>query len=375
MSTPSHTDHLAALGWTAALAEAAGNAAVPGTTPARVIARSAAGWRIAGAVWHATGAGHDTDTNGDLPAEPSGRLRFAVDEEIDLPVVGDWVMVMSAGEFAVIHEVLPRTTLLVRHRPGAGSGGQALAANVDRAFIVQGLDRGANLRGLERYLVLARESGAVPAVVLNKADTAQPDEVTAEVEAARAVAGDIPVIACSSVTGEGIDRVRELIGQGVTACFLGASGVGKSTIIRMLLGRDDLAIAAVREADHKGRHTTTARHLFVIPNGGMVIDTPGMRELGIMEAGEGLAATFPEIIALAEACRFRDCMHGDEPGCAVRAALDAGEIDPGRFESYSKLVRESALRSMGVAERHRRDKNFGKMVKEYKRIKSDKFGR
>ncbi len=369
-----HNNRLAALGWTVALAEAAGHAAIPGTAPVRVIARTAAGWRITGAGWNVAGIdGHDADAEGGLPAEPSGRLRFTASEETDLPVVGDWVMAMSAGDFAVMHEVLPRTSLLVRHRPGAGSGGQALAANVDRVFIVQGLDRGANLRGLERYLVLARESGAAPAVILNKTDTVPPDQVTAEVEAVRAVAGDIPVIACSSVTVEGIDRVRELIGHGVTACFLGASGVGKSTLIRLLLGREDLAIAAVRESDHKGRHTTSGRHLFLIPGGGMVIDTPGMRELGIMEAGEGLAATFPEIAAMAEGCRFRDCTHGDEPGCAVRAALDEDEIDPGRFESYSKLVRESALRSMSIAERRRRDKDFGKMVKEVKRLKPEKF--
>lgn len=369
MTLRDHDNRLDALGWNDTRAEAAGNAAVPGTVPARVIARTAAGWRIAGA------GRHDAGADGELPAEPSGRLRFTAAEETDLPVVGDWVMAMSAGEFAVMHEVLPRTTLLVRHRPGAGSGGQALAANVDRVFIVQGLDRGANLRGLERYLVLARESGAAPAVILNKADTVPTDEVAAEVEAARAVAGDIPVIACSSVTGEGVDRVRELIGHGVTACFLGASGVGKSTLIGLLLGRDDLAVASVRESDHKGRHTTSGRHLFLIPGGGMVIDTPGMRELGIMEAGEGLAATFPEIAAMAETCRFRDCTHGDEPGCAVRAALDAGEIDPGRFESYDKLVRESALRSMSIAERHRRDKGFGKMVKAFKRDNPDKFRR
>ena len=355
-------NRLQTLGWTGFCEGDLVYPDIPGAEPSRVISHDAGSYTIATA-------------DADHMAEPSGRLRFATDDETALPTVGDWVLAMPHDGGAIIHEVLPRRSKLIRHRPGGGSRGQIIAANVDRAFIMQGLDGNVNIRRLERYLVVVREGGVTPYVLISKADVVPPDQLAPIMTEIEAAAGDAPVILLSSVTGVGVETVRDLLGPGTTGCFIGSSGVGKSTLINRLLGDDLIATREVRAGDHKGRHTTARRHLFLLPGGGAVIDTPGMRELGIQDADSGIAGTFPEIAELAASCRFRDCTHENEPGCAVIVAVDDGDLDRSRLDSYRKLVREVERRTASVAERRRKNRDFGKMVKEVKRINPNTFRR
>jgi ribosome biogenesis GTPase / thiamine phosphate phosphatase len=273
---------------------------------------------------------------GELRAELSGRLRF----DGDHPAVGDWVAVAARdGEArATIQAVLPRRTAFVRKTPWTETRAQTLAANVDVVFIVCGLDLNYNVRRIERYLTLAWESGAQPVVLLTKADLCdEVDERTLEVEA---VAIGVPVHAVSAPTGEGLDDVRSYLDTGRTAALLGSSGVGKSTLVNALAGVEMLAIREVRAADSRGRHTTSHRQLVLLPQGGLVLDTPGMRELQLWNADEGIGAAFADVDELVAQCRFSDCAHEREPGCAVRAALYDSKLDRERYESWRKLQRE-----------------------------------
>jgi len=315
------------LGWNSAFAEAMAPFHGQGFLPARVIAEHRGLYRV-------------SHTGGETPAEVAGRLMFLAEERLDYPVVGDWVAiaVLDQGERAVIHHVLPRATVLARKHAGKKTEGQAIAANIDSIFIVIGLDHNFNLNRVERYLAVASGSGARPIVLLSKSDLAPEAEVrAAEV---RSRTADAEVIAVSARTGSGLERIRELLKGSRTGCFIGSSGVGKSSIINRLAGRELLRTRSVREADSRGRHTTTHRELFVLDSGGMVIDTPGMRELGLWDPGEGIERAFADIEELAAGCDFRDCTHRIEPGCAVRAAVDAGSLEPARYESFLKLGRE-----------------------------------
>jgi ribosome biogenesis GTPase / thiamine phosphate phosphatase len=261
----------------------------------------------------------------EVEARPAGRLRF----EGELPAVGDWV---AHGD-GVIQAVLPRRTAFVRRAAGNETVEQVVAANVDTAFLVSSLNHDLNLRRLERYLALAWESGADPVIVLTKLDLADdPDGSIADVET---VALGVPVHAVSAMTGEGLEELEPYLAPGRTVVLLGSSGVGKSTIVNALLGEERQAVKAIRESDGRGRHTTTSRELVALPGGGLVLDTPGMRELQLWDAGDGLAGTFADVDELAAACRFSDCSHETEPGCAVRGAVDSD-----RLESWRKLGRE-----------------------------------
>jgi ribosome biogenesis GTPase / thiamine phosphate phosphatase len=272
----------------------------------------------------------------ELRAELSGRLRFGGDR----PGVGDWVAIAPRGDEgrATIHAVLPRRTAFVRKTAWAETKAQTVAANVDVVFIVCGLDLNFNLRRIERYLTLAWESGAQPVVLLTKADLC--DDVPARVLAVESIAIGVPVHAVSVRTGEGVDAVRAYLGAGRTGALLGSSGVGKSTLVNALVGEELLATREVREGDGRGRHTTSHRQLVRLPDAGLVLDTPGMRELRLWDADEGVGAAFSDIDALVGECRFSDCAHEHEPGCAVRAALRSGELDHDRWESWRKLQRE-----------------------------------
>jgi ribosome biogenesis GTPase len=311
------------LGWNESLADAFRPHQADGLVPARV------------AVEHRSEYVVYAET-GELRAEPSGKLRF----DGDHPAVGDWVAAAARPEEdrATIHAVLPRRTAFVRKTPWLETKAQILASNVDVVFVVTGLDANFNVRRIERYLTLAWESGAEPVVLLTKSDLC--DEVDSRLLEVEAVSIGVPVLAVSGTTGEGIEAVRERIGEGRTAALLGSSGVGKSTLVNALVGEEVLATRAVREADGRGRHTTTHRQLVVLPEGGIVLDTPGMRELQLWDADEGLGTAFAEIDELAARCRFADCAHGREPGCAIRSALASGELDRERFESWRKLQRE-----------------------------------
>jgi len=278
---------------------------------------------------------------GETWAEATGRLKYHAAGPESLPAVGDWVAVKrlpeDAGQ-AKIHEVLPRRSLFSRKAAGRETVEQVVAANVDTVFLVAGLDGDYNPRRLERYLIMAWESGAEPVVVLNKADLAgDPDEVRAEVER---VAPGVAVHLLSAKRGEGVEQLLPYDRPGRTLALMGSSGVGKSTIVNRLLGAEVQRTQGVRVHDARGRHTTTHRELFLLPGGGIVLDTPGMRELQLLVSERGLRETFEDVEETAARCRFADCGHETEPGCAVREALESGGLDPARYANYRKMRAE-----------------------------------
>ena len=277
---------------------------------------------------------------GEQKAMVSGKLLFDAQSPSDYPAVGDYVMVGSADpDTAVIHLVLPRKSLFVRKAAGTSKTEQVVAANIDTVFLCMSLNNDFNLRRLERYLAVAWESGAEPVVVLTKADLcADLPQKQREVEA---IAMGVDILTTSAMESDGYRQIMPYITQGRTVAFVGSSGVGKSTLINRLLGEERLATDGLRN-DDKGHHTTTHRELLFLPNGAMVIDTPGMRELGMWDAASGVEQTFGDIEELAARCRFRNCSHASEPGCAVRAALESGHLDTGRWQSYQKLKNENS---------------------------------
>jgi ribosome biogenesis GTPase len=277
--------------------------------------------------------------DGEHLAESTGRMKHRAEARHELPAVGDWVVLRPdpAGGRGQIRAVLPRRSVFARKAAGRETQQQVVAANIDTVFVVFGLDVPVNPRSIDRYLVVARHSGAEPVVVLNKADLL--DDVDAAVEAAKSAAGSAAVLAVSPKTGYGLETLTGFLAPGRTVTLLGPSGAGKSTIVNHLIGRELLATGEVRDWDARGRHTSVHRQLVVRAEGGLIIDTPGMRELALWDT-EGVADTFGDIIPLAEGCRFRDCRHETEPGCAVKAAAESGALDPERLESYRKLQRE-----------------------------------
>lgn len=262
-----------------------------------------------------------------------------------MPVAGDWVAarVVAPGQ-AIVDAVLPRRTLFSRRAAGRREDQQPIAANVDLVFLVCGLDGDFNLRRLERYLALAAESGAEPVVVLNKSDEC--DNLPGRIEETATVAGSAPIVACSARTGDGLDGLDRFLAFGRTVALLGSSGVGKSTLVNRFLGEERFRTRDVRDSDSRGRHTTTQRELVPLPRGGVLIDTPGMRELQLWASEESVDAAFDDIAEIAAGCRFRDCTHAGEQGCAVEAALARGSIGRERMESYRKLVAEARHHEM-----------------------------
>jgi ribosome biogenesis GTPase / thiamine phosphate phosphatase len=296
--------------------------------PARVIFCSRGIYRLA-------------SENGELWAEIAGSLRHKSLSSEDLPVCGDWVLVDKSieGDRAIIRFLLPRKTIFTRQQAGTSPGPQVVAANVDTICIVSGLDSDFNLRRVERYLAIAWESGARPLIVLNKADIC--DEIPARLAEVMSLAPGIPVLVASAESGTGMEELMHYAGRGRTLALLGSSGVGKSSIVNRLFGD---AVQEIRETDletGRGVHTTSARHLFMLPAGGLIMDTPGMRELQVWSVDSGLDSVFEDIKSLAEGCRYRNCSHQTEPGCRVRAAIARGEMDAGRFANYTKLSKEA----------------------------------
>ncbi|WP_420128180.1 ribosome small subunit-dependent GTPase A [Longimicrobium sp.] len=317
---------LAPFGWDEQLARDFHSLHAPGTVPARVIAEHRDRYVVRAAA-------------GERAAVLAGRLRHHASRREDLPATGDWVAVDEGAGTAAIHAVLPRRSIFRRKAAGETTEAQVLAANVDVALIAAALPGDVNARRIERYLALAWESGAVPVIVLTKADLV--DDVDAAVRGVRAVAPGVDVAPVSAITGAGVDALARWLLPGRTAVLLGSSGAGKSTLTNLLAGDDALRTGTVR-ADGKGRHTTTHRQLVQLRSGALLIDTPGMRELQLWSADAGLESAFADVEALAARCRYGDCAHQAESGCAVRAAAQSGALDPARLESWRRLRRELA---------------------------------
>ena len=304
------------------------------------------------------------------PARLLGRLLYENADYSMLPVVGDWVAIQPFDDDTIIHAVLPRFSAFYRKGAGETTRRQAVAANIDTAFLVSGLDNDFNVRRIERYLVQAAGSGARPVVVLNKTDLC-PD-LPAYIDEVKRIAAGIDVVSLSAKQDASLEALESYLSEGSTVAFLGSSGVGKSSLVNRLLGEERLSTGSVREDDSRGRHTTTRRELILLPHGGLVIDTPGMRELQLWGDEEDLQTVFADIEELAASCRFRDCRHDAEPGCAVQEALDTGGLDIDRFESYSKLLRELAhldrrQNELARQQAKKREKHFGRLVKEIKK--------
>jgi ribosome biogenesis GTPase len=301
---------------------------------------------------------------GEVPAELTGKFLHTAASSVDMPCVGDWVCVqyLDAESHATIHDLVPRRSFLRRKSPGKNIDYQMIAANIDVAFIVQSCHFDFNVRRLERYLVMVNEGQIEPVLLLTKTDMVSAEELERMLGHIRTAGITARIITLSNVTGEGVAQVQQLMQPGKTYCLLGSSGVGKTTLINHLLGRVELATGAV-SGTGEGRHTTTRRHLMVLDNGALLIDMPGMRELGILSAGEGLDDSFADIAALASSCRFADCSHSNEPGCAIRKAIANGELNAEHYQSYLKLKAESDFNEMSYLEKRQKDKAFGKMVK------------
>jgi len=317
-------------------------------TPVRVVEEQRDSYQVMGAA-------------GTWRGELAGRMRheMAGGDGSEAPCTGDWVLARvppasEDGSPALIHRVLLRRTKFSRKEAGDRTREQIIAANVDTIFLVQSLNRDLNPRRLERYLALLWESGAEPVVVLSKADLCEKAEPLVEI--ARDAARGVTVHVTSALATGGLDVLAPYLGVGRTVALVGSSGVGKSTIVNRLLGSDVMRVQGIRE-DDRGRHTTTSRHLFILPGGGMLLDTPGMRTVLMWEGEQGLKTAFQDIEALASRCRFRDCGHSTEPGCAVQAALETGELDAGRFANYRKVGREIRHEAMKTDVRLRIEEN------------------
>lgn len=304
--------------------------------------------------------------------------RTLSDPEADRPAVGDWVVVQGDDDLAVIQALLPRRTAFSRKVPGETTREQVIAANLDVVFVVMGLDGDFNLRRLERFVSQAWSSGATPVVLLNKADLC--DDVEGRRVAAEFAAPGLDVVVLAAGAGDGLDRLRPLVRPGSTVVLVGSSGVGKSTIVNLLLGHERMTTGGVRDDDSRGRHTTTHRELVPLSEGGLLIDTPGLREIQLWDTGEGLSHGFSEIEDLARECQFRDCAHAHEPGCAVRAAVDDGTLDAGRYANYLKLQKEVAYLEQRRGEAGRlhekqRGKELDRRIREVNRYHPKRRGR
>ncbi len=301
----------------------------------------------------------------------TGKIMFTSDSKDAFPAVGDWVILSPMDdEQGIIHQILPRKTILRRRSKGKRTGEQLIAANIDIAFVVMSGDEDFSLNRLERYLTIIYDDNIKPVIILNKTDLFSEDEINKFVKEIKSRHPDAELVWTSALTEKGLKYVTEHLLPGKTYCFVGSSGVGKSSLINRLTGTKRQITGEISDSTAKGRHITTFRELIELKNGSYLIDTPGMREVGLSASDAGLGETFPDIISLAENCRFRDCTHTNEPGCAVVAACKAGELQEEKLENYLRLKRESDFYQMDDYEKRAKQKSFARMVKEVKRYQN-----
>ncbi len=313
--------------------------------------------------------------NGEYEAEITGNLRFSAKSRIDFPAVGDWVALTTYDmEFSVIHKILPRLSIITRQAVGQFGEIQIIATNIDYAFLIQAVDRDFNINRLERYLTICYSSKVIPIIVLTKTDLINEQKITEIINSIQQRIKDILVFAISNETRDGYEALKMAIEKGKTYCMLGSSGVGKSTLLNNLSGKTLMRTDSVSLSTNKGKHITSHRELIVLDSGGILIDNPGMREVGIADTSGGFETTFDTIIRLSLNCKFKDCTHTKEIGCSVIEAVEKGEIDKKSYENYLKLEREKAHFESSIEERRKKEKEFGKVMKNYKKdLKKNKF--
>jgi ribosome biogenesis GTPase len=303
-----------------------------------------------------------------------GNLRFTASHRSDFPAVGDWVAISEYdNDKVLIHSVFPRKTIIERQAVGKQGEKQIIATNIDFAFIIQAVDRDFNMNRIERYCTICHASKVSPIIVLSKIDLITDKELSILVNKVQERVKKVPIVSISNESRKGLLKLRERIGKGKTYCLLGSSGVGKSTLLNNLSGRALMKTNTISTSTNKGRHVTSHRELIILENGGILIDNPGMREVGIADSKEGLEITFDAIVQLSKDCKFKDCTHTTEVDCAVIAAVESGDIDESYYENYLKMEREKEHFESTVAEKRKKDKDFGKMIKNYKKSNYKKY--
>jgi ribosome biogenesis GTPase len=303
-----------------------------------------------------------------------GNLRFTAHHRSDFPAVGDWVTISEYdNDKVLIHSVFPRKTIIERQAVGKQGEKQIIATNIDYAFIVQAVDRDFNVNRIERYLTICNTSKVSPIIILNKIDLISDNELSELIEKVQQRIKQVPIIPISNASQKGFEKLEENIKKSKTYCLLGSSGVGKSTLLNNLLGKQLMKTNTISSSTNKGRHVTSHRELLVLENGGILIDNPGMREVGITDSKDGLEITFSKITELSKNCKFKDCTHTTEIDCAVLEAVKRGEIDQSSFENFLKMEREKEHFESTVAEKRKKDKDFGKMIKNYKKSSYKKY--
>jgi ribosome biogenesis GTPase / thiamine phosphate phosphatase len=312
---------------------------------------------------------------GELEAEITGNLRFSAKNRVDFPAVGDWVaLTVYDPDFSLIHKVFPRFSTISRQAVGQFGEIQIIAANIDYALLVQAADRDFNINRLERYLTICNSSKVSPIILLSKIDLINEDRKSEILENIKARIKNVPVIAISNESQDGYEKLKKLIEKGKTYCMLGSSGVGKSTLLNNLSGKPVMRTDAISQSSNKGKHVTSHREMIILENGGILIDNPGMREVGITDSTGGLEITFDMIYKLSQRCRFKDCTHIHETGCAVVEAVENGEIDKASYENYLRMEKEKSFFESTVEERRKKEKTFGKIMKNYKKdIKKNNY--
>jgi len=304
------------------------------------------------------------NVNSEYPAKITGKQIFNATKREDYPAVGDWVAItMPDKEMAIIHEILPRKTILNKMYSNKQDI-QIIATNIDIVFVVESMDNNYNLNRFERYLVLANEGKIKPVIILNKVDLISVEELDSKINQIKDRFNNIDIITTSIITEQGLEELINYIEKGKTYCFIGSSGVGKSSLINKLLNKSEIKTKEISDSTGKGKHTTTAREIYFLENGGIVIDNPGTREVGIADASSGIENVFDEIVSLSENCKYADCTHTHESGCAVLKAVGTKQLDEDKYLNYIKLKKESEFYEMSDAEKRGKDRKFGKFVKK-----------